>query len=173
MTQEKEACGIPDTCSRAIPLWLVLLDNVPTLTMYALGTAIMWPLGWAWAVAYLAYSFVSIVLFWMRICPYCHHHGTLACPCGYGVLSAKLFPPRRNRDFRMVFRRNIILVFPSWFVPAGAGAYLLWKAFTWPSLWLFVAFCVVGFALIPLISKLVGCRNCSIKEECPWMKPKG
>ncbi len=33
-----------------------------------------------------------------------------------------------------------------------------------------ITFSIVGFLIIPLISKLVGCKNCEIKEECPWMQ---
>ena len=173
MSTEKESCGVPEACARAVPGWLVLLDNVPTLAMYLLGAAILWPLGIGWAAAYLLYSAVSIVLFWKCICPYCHHYGTRACPCGYGVVSARLFRSKRDagEDFRSVFRDNIGVVFPSWFVPPAVGLCLLWWEFTPARLWLLVAFCVVGFALIPLISKLVGCRNCSVREDCPWMKP--
>jgi hypothetical protein len=54
-------------------------------------------------------------------------------------------------------------------VPLIAGAYLLIYEFNISRLWLFIAFCVIGFILIPIISKLVGCKNCSIKDECPWM----
>ena len=171
---ENTECGIPRDCSRAIPVWLVLLDNVPTVVMYGLGTALIRPTGMAWAVAYVAYSCFSIVFFWMRICTHCHHYGTLACPCGYGAISARLFASKRDqgREFRSVFRNNILVVFPSWFVPLGVGGYLLWSQFTAARLCLFSAFCLVGFVLIPLISKLAGCRNCSIKDECPWMKPR-
>ena len=56
-----------------------------------------------------------------------------------------------------------------------AGAYLLWKDFSPLALGLFVlglfvAFCVVAFALVPLISRFVGCRNCPTKNDCPWMR---
>jgi hypothetical protein len=34
---------------------------------------------------------------------------------------------------------------------------------------LLLGFIIIGFALIPAISKLVGCKNCEIKEDCPWM----
>jgi len=53
------ACGIPVDCTRNIPLWLVLLDNIPTVTMYLLGTVIIWPLGEWWGLAYLFDSALS------------------------------------------------------------------------------------------------------------------
>ena len=171
MDPSESDCGVPNACARTVPSWLVLLDNAPTGLMFLLGAAILWPVGEAWALAYLAYSALSIVLFWMRICPSCHHHGTRACPCGYGALSARWFPARRGgrSRFRAVFRRNILLVLPSWFVPLGVDACRLWRGFPSTGLWLLVAFCVVGFVCTPLVSRFAGCRSCALRKECQWM----
>jgi hypothetical protein len=171
MKIEKSGCDTPESCVRSIPARIVLLDNIPTLALYILGAALLLPFGKIWAILLFVYSLLSVVLFWKRICPYCHHHGTKACPCGYGVISQLFFKSKSasSDDFRKVFKRNIILVFPSWFVPFIAGGYLLFYEFSISRLWLFSAFCVIGFIFIPLISKLVGCKNCGIKDECPWM----
>jgi hypothetical protein len=178
MTDASQAnCGIPADCRREIPAWLVCLDNIPTAVLFVLGAALIWPLGWAWSVLFLLYCATAVVLFWKRICPYCHHFGTRACPCGYGVMARRFFQSKQEtpgRDFRTVFRRNIGILFPCWFVPLGVGAFLLVSHYSTRLLTLLVAFCVVGFVVIPLISILVGCRACEIKAQCPWMtkKPK-
>ncbi len=171
MNVEKSGCEISGACARAIPIWVVLLDNIPTLALYILGAALLLPFGKIWAIALFMYSLLSIVLFWKRICPYCHHYGTKACPCGYGAISPLFFKSKEatSDDFRRIFKRNIIIVFPSWFVPLIAGGYLLISDFNISGLWMFIIFCVIGFIFIPLISKSVGCKNCSIKDECPWM----
>jgi hypothetical protein len=168
---EESYCGIHESCARSIPLWVVLLDNIPTLALYILGAALLLPFGMIWAILLFMYSLFSVVLFWQRICPYCHHYGTKACPCGYGAISPLFFKSKRasSSDFRKIFKRNILIVFPSWFVPFFAGGYLLLREFSVSRLWQFIVFCIIGFILIPLISKLVGCKNCSIKDECPWM----
>ena len=181
MTQDSQAnCGIPASCQREIPTWLVLLDNIPTAVMFLLGAAILWQVGWPLSLLFLLYCAAAIVLFWGRICPYCHHFGTRACPCGYGMMAKRFFHPKPatpGKDFRSVFRRNIGIMFPCWFVPLVAGIALLFNRSSAPLLTLFVSFCVVGFVLIPMISILVGCRACEIKEDCPWMtkkqKPEG
>jgi hypothetical protein len=168
---EKPAdCGIPNVCERPIPAWLIVLDNAPTLAMFGLGTALIWPVSPPGAIVYLAYCALSIVLFWARICPYCRHFDTRACPCGYGVVASRLFRRKEGRDFQTVFRRNIGIMFPCWIVPLVGGGFLLGRDFSKGALWLFVAFCIVGFVLIPGIAKLIGCRNCRLKDECPWMK---
>ncbi len=154
---------------RVVPTWLTLLDNVPTAVLFALGAVLM---GWAWrplAAVYLAYCVLAIVLFWARICPHCPHFATRACPCGYGVIAARLFAARPDGGFQRAFRRNIGVVFPCWFVPPVAGGYLLWMGPTWPVVAVLAAFCVVGFAVIPIIAKRIGCRGCGLREDCPWM----
>ena len=165
-------CGIPLSCGRAVPTWLVILDNVPTAILFVLGAALLVPLGWTFAALFLAYCALSIVLFWGRICPFCHHFGTRACPCGYGVIAARFFRRKTGGDFREVFRRNIVIMFPCWFIPLGGGAWLLHSEFSMGRLVLLSVFCFVGFVAIPLIAKLVGCRNCEIKKDCPWMTGK-
>lgn len=162
-------CGIPRECERVVPGWVVFSDNAPTAAMFALGTILMWRIGWVFGTAYLAYCLLAVVAFWGRICPVCHHFGTRACPCGYGVVSPLLFRRRTGREFRRVFRTNIVIMFPCFFVPPVAGAVLVWQGSARSVVVVLVAFCVMAFVAIPLISKLVGCRGCAIKDQCPWM----
>jgi len=171
--EEGDDCGIPKSCHRTVPGWVVALDNIPTIAMFFIGAAMLWLVWWPTSLFFLAYAFGSIVLFWAIICPYCTHFGTRACPCGYGVMAPRLFK-RKKGDFQRIFKRNLSIMYPNWAVPFIAGVYLLWKEMTPLSIGLFVAFCIVGFAVIPSISKFVGCDECEIKDECPWMmgKPK-
>jgi hypothetical protein len=155
--------------SRKIPLWLVLLDNVPTLLLFILGFLIMNQLSTLVAVLFAIYELISVVWFWAKICPYCHHYGTQACPCGYGSISSALFRRKDPNSFQKVFKRNILIVFPNWFVPLAIAIYLLIAHYTKEVLILTIIFSLTGFIIIPVISKLVGCKNCEIKEDCPWM----
>ena len=168
MTPEAH-CGIPHACGRVVPTSTILLDNAPTVALFALGAMILHPIGAAASVAYIAYCTLAIVLFWRLICPHCRHFDTRQCPCGYGIVAARLSSRRDSRGFRKVFARNIGIMFPCWFVPAGAGVFILNRHFDPTLLALLIAFCLLGFILIPLIAKLVGCRGCEIRNECPWM----
>jgi hypothetical protein len=80
-----------------------------------------------------------------------------------------LFTRKEDKTFRKVFRRNIAIQYPNWFIPAGVAVYLLLSDYSRSILYLTISFIIVGFIIIPLISKLVGCKNCEIKEDCPWM----
>jgi hypothetical protein len=162
-------CGIPKTCERIVPVWLIALDNIPTLVMFFLGAALIWKLAPIVSLLFFIYCGLSIILFWRLICPWCHHFDSSGCPCGYGKMASRFFQRRKGKEFKRVFRKNICIVFPCWFVPLGTGIYLLWTQFSRGTLILFLSFCFVGFVLIPAISKFVGCRSCEIKADCPWM----
>jgi hypothetical protein len=155
--------------SREIPKWLVLLDNVPTVILFILGFLIINKISTIIALIFVSYALFSVVWFWARICPYCHHYNSMACPCGYGVISSRFFNKGTGKSFKKVFRRNIGIQFPNWFVPLGFAIYLISSSFTTEILVLTIFFVLIGFVIIPLVSKLVGCKNCEIKEDCPWM----
>jgi hypothetical protein len=158
--------------SRKIPLWLVLLDNIPTLVLFILGFLIINQFSTLMAILFGFYTLISLIWFWARICPYCHHYNTHACPCGYGAISSKIFKKRTDKSFKKVFKRNIGIVFPNWFIPLGFAIYLITTSFTNEIFILTISFIIIGFFIIPIISKLVGCKNCDIKEDCPWMTIK-
>ena len=155
--------------SRKIPLWLVLLDNIPTLLLFLLGFLIIYQVSFTGAIAFGIYAVLSVVWFWAKICPYCHHYDTLSCPCGYGVISAKIFKRKDSTLFKKKFRRNIGVQFPNWFIPFAIAIYLLITKYSVEILILTISFSLIGFAIIPVISKQVGCKNCEIKKDCPWM----
>lgn len=155
---------------KVVPLWQVLLDNVPTLAMYVLGAIIMNYISTIYAISYLVYSFASVVWFWAKICPSCKYYDTRGCPCGYGKISSALFQAKKTDNFTKLFRQNIVALFPSWFVPTIVGIYFLINSYTLNLLILFLSFNIIGYALIPIISKQVGCKDCDIKEDCPWMR---
>jgi len=117
----------------------------------------------------LIYDLSSIVMFWAFICRFCRHFGTRTCPCGYGGMAARFFSRKEGGNFRKVFRKNIAIVYPCWFIPLGTGIYLCYARFSRGLLMTFVAFVIVGFVMIPAISKFVGCKGCDLKEQCPWM----
>ncbi len=162
-------CGIPDACERIVPIWLIILDNAPTVVMFLLGSALIWEVSPIYSMLFLVYCGLSIIMFWRLICPWCHHFGTTGCPCGYARIASRLFERKTGKDFKKIFTQNIGVVFPCWFVPLGTGIYLLWTRFNWSLFFLFLAFCLVSFILIPSISRFIGCKSCKNKNECPWM----
>ena len=157
-------------CKKEIPIWLIVLDNVPTVILFCLGIILMIQLNIISGVIYSIYILVSIAWFWARICPYCESFGTRNCPCGYGIISARIFKKRSGEDFKNIFKKNIFILFSLWVVPPFTGIYLLVSKFSMITFVYLFIFCLTGLFIIPFISKIAGCKNCSIKDDCPWMK---
>jgi hypothetical protein len=73
------------------------------------------------------------------------------------------FVPRNASTIRKI-------IIPNWIVPSALIAYLLTTQYSIKILILAISFSLIGFVIIPLISRLIECKNCEIKDDCPWMK---
>jgi hypothetical protein len=162
-------CNVPNGCNRVVPGWIIFLDNAPTGAVFILGTAIVWQVGALPALLFFAYCLLSIVIFWHRICPWCQHFGNWGCPCGYGRIAHRLFVKKSGREFRTIFRRNIFVVLPCWLVPLGIGLHEIGTGHGRTNLYLLPAFCIIGFVLVPAVSRFAGCRSCTMRLQCPWI----
>ena len=155
------------------------VDNLPYIIMTFLGAAIFFTgFGtsfWEYIAAglYVLYSIVGAFWIIVFVCPYCHFFDTMACPCGYGRIAAKL---RRKRDdslFMRKFKMNIPVLFPLWIAPVVAGLIFLVSDFSLWMLALFTLFAVDSFVILPLLSKKYGCAHCPQRDTCPWMNLLG
>ena len=152
-----------------------LLNNIPYIAMTMLGSAIL-ALGladsvWAWiaSIGFLLYGAVGALWIMVFVCPYCRYWNTRACPCGYGIIAAKLRNRQAYDRFAEKFRKHIPVIVPLWFIPLLAGIYSLIRAFSWPLLVLLVLFAIDAFVILPMLSKKHGCADCPQKDTCPWM----
>jgi len=155
-----------------------LVNNLPYVAMTLLGSAVIAvgfeasPWAWAGAGAYMAYGVAGAFWLMLFVCPYCSYYGTRSCPCGYGVISARLVRRGDKECFSEKFRRHIPVIVPIWFVPLVGGAAALAKyGFAWQRLGLVVACSIDSFVVLPLVSRKHGCADCPQKDSCPWMKP--
>lgn len=163
-------------CGRRISTQTVVIDNAPTVTLWILASILLFNINWFYVVLFWIYVPVSVIWFWRFICTYCTHYDTGCCPCGYGSAAPKLFLFRDESKFKEAFNRNIAIVFPYWFVPLIAGGYLIYNAYPDIPSWLLIVFVLAmidGFVLVPLVSKIVGCKKCPTRESCPWAKEGG
>ena len=158
-----------DTCQKKIPLPLVLLDNIPTVLMYILGSLLILRISFIGGFIFAVYTISTFFWFWYLICPWCPLFGTRICPCGYGKISSLLTIRRTEGVFRKHFGKFILYVFPAWFVPFGLGVFSLILRWSLPYLVLLCVFSIDGFLIIPLVSRIRGCKDCPVRSECPWM----
>lgn len=150
--------------SREIPLWLILLDNIPTLLLFLIGFLIIYQTTLIGAIVFGIYALFSVVWFWAKICTYCHHFDTSSCPCGYGIISAKIFKRKENKSFKKVFRRNIGIQFPNWFIPLAVAIYLFSTNYSKTILYLTISFVIIGFATIRPYQNWLDARTARLKK---------
>jgi len=153
-----------------------VLGNVPYMVMLLLGalglllSLRLQPAGWAAAGGYLAYGLLGALWIILFLCPHCPSFGRWSCPCGYGVLSARLRRPGDTSRFEAKFKRHIGVIVPLWIIPLLVGGVALARGFSWPLAALLGAFILNSYVILPLASRRHGCRHCTQREECPWMK---
>jgi hypothetical protein len=151
----------------------VLIDNAGTITLWVLASILLLQINWIYLIPFWIYVPISLVWFWRFICTYCSHYGTACCPCGYGMIASRLFLYRDETQFKRAFNRNLWITFGFWIVPTIAGIYLMLYNFSFFNLVIFIAAIIDGYIVIPVISKNVGCKECPIRDECPWIGEDG
>jgi hypothetical protein len=155
------------------------LENMPYAAMLLLGAAAirigLGASGWAWgaAGAYAVYGLLGSLWIILFVCPYCSSFGLRSCPCGYGVLAARLRERGDPSLFARKFRRHIPVIVPLWIIPLAVGIPAVIRGFSWALVTLLSAFCLDAFVILPLLSKAHGCSECPQKKQCPWMGVSG
>jgi len=170
---EEACCAQPAIRDRSLSEGLAA--NAPYAGMALLGalvflTGLGWSAGaWAAGVAYVVACALGAVWVMAFICPWCVYHGTRGCPCGYGMLAAKLRARAPCRGFARQFRRHIPVIAPLWLAPAAFGVVWLARGAGPAMVWPLAAFAVVAFVVLPLTSRAHSCGTCPQRDECPWM----
>jgi hypothetical protein len=155
--------------------WQTTVANLPYAAMLLLGgatiaSAFQGPaLVWGAGAAYVAYGLAGAVWIMVFVCPYCAYYNTRTCPCGYGVMAARLVGKGARECFAEKFRRHIPVIVPLWLIPVVCGGIALWRHYSGWMVVLVAAFAVNSYVILPLVSKRHGCKECPQKEGCPWM----
>jgi hypothetical protein len=146
-----------------------VLHNLPTFSTYVLGAIIMLLLSWVFFLIYVIITIFSTLWFMRFICAHCPHYDNPKCPSGYSEVASKIFKKRDSKHFNRMFKKHIAAVFPSWILPVIAGIYLLYYEFSIILLILFFAFIIMGFIMLPVLTRKYGCEDCDLKDSCPRM----
>ena len=157
---------------------VILLENVPYATMLILGATVIAAAnrysiyGWAFAGIFIVYGLLGSLWIILYLCPHCPRYDTKSCPCGYGLLAAKLRPKGNLTLFSTKFKQYIPMIVPLWIIPVLVGGVMIFHAFSWAHAILLGAFMVDAFVILPVLSKGHGCKNCTQRTSCPWMGRK-
>ncbi|VVC03584.1 Uncharacterised protein [Candidatus Burarchaeum australiense] len=151
------------------PLWIVLISNFFSLAVYLLGTFVMYQLGLAWLVAYLAYVACLEFRLLKGSCVNCYYYGR-TCAFGKGRLSCLLFKKGDARKFacRQITWKDILPDFLVSLVPMAAGVILLVHEFSWLVLGAILLLAVLSFAGSAFVRGSLACKYCKQRElGCP------
>ena len=153
-----------------------ILANIPYAAMVLLGMVTIAyaftfsAIGLAAAGIYFAYGIAGAFWIMIFVCPFCRYYTSTGCPCGYGMISAKIVKKGDRERFAEKFKRHIPVIVPLWIMPVIFGGIGLWRSFSWWLVSLIAAFVIESWIILPFVSRKHGCIDCPQKEQCPWME---
>jgi hypothetical protein len=152
-----------------------IIANIPYVGMVLLGSVtiayafVFSAFGLAVAGIYFAYGLAGALWIMIFVCPYCRYFATTGCPCGYGMISAKVVKKGDRDRFAEKFKRHIPVIVPLWIIPAVCAGIGMWRSFSWLLVGLISAFIIESWVILPIVSRKHGCIECPQKDQCPWM----
>lgn len=148
---------------------LVALSNLVSLSIYAIGSYVLWKLHPLAAVLYLVYCAYLEFRILRHSCSNCHYYGKVCC-FGKGRVCSFFF--QRGDPKRFVERKiswlDILPDFLVTIVPVVIGAALLIHDFSWIVLAAIVLLLILGFVGSAVIRGAFACKHCAQKDlGCP------
>ena len=151
------------------PLWIVLLTNLLSLTIYLIGLYIMLNLGILFATLFVAYILWIEIRLLAKSCRYCYYYGKL-CAFGKGKCSALFFKKGDPEKFLKteITMKDIIPDFLTFIFPLIGGIVLLLFNFSWLIVVLLAILVVLGFGGNAVVRGSFACKYCKQREiGCP------
>ena len=150
------------------PARVVALANGLSLTIYALGGAIVARLGWVILAACLLYVLAFELRQLATGCVHCFYYGR-ACFSGKGRVASCLF--KRGDPSRFARKVTWLSLLPDMLVvliPLGVGLVLAFRRFDWGLLLLMVALAALAFPGNGYLRGKHACCHCRQRElGCP------
>ncbi len=143
------------------PAGIIVLANLASFSIYALGAMIMAKLGTVALFLYLGLCLGLEVNVLAGSCVNCYYYGK-ACFSGKGIISSWFFKPGNSETFsrKEVSWLNILPDMLIVLIPAGIGAFLLIQQFQWQVLVLMAGLLVMGVPVTGMIRGSLACCYC-------------
>ena len=159
-------------CYEQYPLRTVLLSNLISIAIYAIGGYIIYQLGPIWLAAYLLYITLLEARLMRRSCTNCYYYGRL-CAFGKGKLSAIFFKKGNAKKFTQckITWKDLIPDFLVSIIPSLAGIWLLIIHFNFLILSSVIWLVLLTSAGNSFIRGSLACKHCKQREiGCPAEK---
>jgi len=103
---------------REYSLIQTVIANLPYMVMLLIGSIVVAcsysfsTLSLIGAASYIVYGIGGAVWIMIFICRYCGFYTTRGCPCGYGMVAARLVGKGKQECFAAKFKRHIPVIIP-------------------------------------------------------------
>ena len=151
------------------PIWIVILSNLVSLSIYGLGFVVIFRLGLIFSIIYLMYAFILEYRLIKYHCVNCYYYGK-TCGFGRGRLSSLLFENGDVSRFcikEMTFKDMIPDILIS-LIPFVIGIALLTVKFEFFLLFTLLLMLILSTIVSAYIRGTLTCKYCKQKElGCP------
>jgi hypothetical protein len=151
------------------PIPVVIVSNLLTLLIYAIGVYIIFRLSILLVICYVIFILVLEFRLLGSHCVNCYYFGR-TCAFGKGRLSSLLFRKGSMERFneKPIIWRDIVPDFLVFFIPMIAGVILLVQEFSLTVLILVLILFLLGFPGNALVRGRLACRYCKQRSiGCP------
>jgi hypothetical protein len=166
----KERMNMDSTkCYEDYPVWIVLVSNLLNVSIYLIGSYILYQLGLIWLIFYLLYILFLEIRVLQKSCVNCYYFGK-TCAFGKGRLAPALFRKGSAEKFatRQITWKDILPDFLVSIIPMLVAIMLLVTNFSWLMLALLASLILLGSIGTGLVRGQLACRYCKQREMgCP------
>jgi len=151
------------------PLWIVLLINLVSLSVYASGLYLFYLVWPVLAVLFFIYVLYLEFSIYQKSCTCCYYYGKI-CAFGRGKIAKIFFKKVSGKNFleKQVSMKDLLPQFVATLAPLFAGIYLLVQNFNWLVLVLMLWPLIVMFSGNPVIYGQLACPHCKqARIRCP------
>jgi hypothetical protein len=153
----------------SFPIRIVVLSNLFSLSIYAIGAYVLWMIAPLVSALYLVYCSVLEIRVLRHSCRDCYYYGKTCC-FGRGKLCSILFKRGDPKKFieRQVSWLDILPDFMVTIIPVLGGIVLLIDEFSWIIVALILILLALGFAGSAFIRGSYACKYCKQRDlGCP------
>lgn len=155
-------------CYENYPLWMVLLSNALSISIYIIGVYILYWLGIIFSVLYLLFCLIMEIRLMKEGCANCYYYGK-TCAFGKGRLASYFFKKGNPELFTQkdISWYAVLPDFLVFLIPLAGGILSLINKFSWIILLLIIIILILGLGGNAFIRSLT-CKYCKQKElGCP------
>jgi hypothetical protein len=153
------------------PARIVIISNLVSLGIYAVGAFVILKLGIIWLAFYLLYIVFLEIRLLGKSCVNCSYYGKV-CAFGKGKISSLFFKQGDPKLFcqRQITWKDIIPDFLASIIPLIAGIILLIISFDPMLLYLLIILVLLTSFGNSIVRSKLACKHCRQADNCPALR---